>query len=215
MEKIRKVLSWLKGVVTKPISILWAVLIALAIGLAPIWYENTFNEPELVGRILAISTAAGGIISDNLEMEKNLKDKLIYTVYLTIANKREVPVSVLDYELKLHYKDGTIRECFPIYSKVKQVRLGFEGFDIVFDSEKASLLYKIQRQVTKDSSLSGIINFEFEGKQKMDFSYAEVLLIDSFGGSHWIRTPFEEYRPLSVLPFIIEGMKIEKHTSME
>ncbi len=196
LEKFQSLFSHFKS----PISYISAVLAGIAIGISPHIYANFTSSPKLNGRILLMATGV---------TQPPLDEKISHTLFLYIANERQTPVPVIDYELLLSYKDNTTKTCEPFYKKFTTLELGFDNYNCEFPSTNQYLLNNLNTLITPTKPISGFILFD-GGTIKKEIEKLSVLLIDGFGNKHKIETPEEEFRDFNLLPFLIKDMKINK-----
>lgn len=192
-------LAWLRF----SLSSLWAVIAGMAIGIAPLVYSNLISEPKLEGRIVAMTTGVG-YSSDNKSIISNTTTT--HTVFLSIANKKNIPVPIVDYSLELEYENGNKQIAEPIYVKSKSFTLGFDKFQIIIPSTEQHLLNKVNTLVTPQNPISGFISFAGESKPNgSKLKLATITLIDGFGNNHKIKTPVSSFRHPNLLTFLING----------
>lgn len=202
-----KTLLSLPGWLRFPLSSLWAVIAGMAIGIAPLVYSNFISEPKLEGRIITIATGEG-YSPDG----KPSTDATTHTVFLCIANKRNIPVPIIDYSLNLEYEDGSTQTSKPIYIKTKSFTLGFNEFEIVIPTTEQYLLNKVNALVTPQNPISGFISFIEDRKllRSSKLKVATITLIDGFGNSHKIKTLPSDFSPPNLLTFLINGCEFKK-----
>jgi hypothetical protein len=206
-KKYRTKDTWLIKIarlLSRPISTFSALLVGIAIGIAPIWYNNYLNEPKLFGRVITTIT---GNCGSTLASPNNPNQ--IHAVFLVIANKRNIPVPIVDYSLKYYFNNNQINICNPNYSKADTFKFSFNKFNIYIPTDHY-LLYKTDILITPDKPLSGYVIFNdyYISHINDKPTKIELILLDGFGNKHIIKINDKNNRPPELLPLFIKGMKI-------
>lgn len=188
---------------------IWAVLsplLAFLIGLAPLGYQWWAARPALRGRVVGLSL---GLTAPPPSVPK----ATVFTAFLYIANTKDVPVPVIDYEMRIFLGDGSARTLVPAYGLGHTLELGFDDAPdapevLVLPPSEASLLDRVRTAVTRDSALSGYVVFYGDSTlrrliPRVRLKSVEVTLIDGLGGKHLIRTRASEFRPPGVLRYFL------------
>lgn len=185
--------------------------------LAPTWFGNFLKQPELTGRVLCVYSSRDGMTVYNEDTsEKRNTQNNVHTVFLTIGNKKDIPVAIVDYLLMLNFADGSTDICYPFTmdSESKKLEFQFDTYEIVIADLNQNLLTKKKLIVTSDNPVTGFLQFSANKKvsSSTDIQSVTIILYDSYGEEYSIETNVADFRPPSILPRLIEGLKIIPHS---
>ncbi len=126
------------------IGIGWIISSILVGSLVGLWYSNYLSEPEIMGRVLVTTTSRSGLSKNVYDVLGNKRANVnVPKVFLTIRNKRKVPISIVDYLFVLNLIDGIKDTCYPFYGELKgPLGLSFEDYVIFIKNNSQNLLQK-------------------------------------------------------------------------
>ena len=186
-------------------------LIGVIVTSIPVGYQYIMSQPKLMGRIV---TVAYGQINDARISAAALKSM---TMYVYLANAREIPVSAVDYSLDINI-DGNWKRMKLLYNRFENIRLGFEkqgpfgeNSSLIVPSDNALLLHLLGKPIRRDEPIGGLLIFVTpENYDLLNISRIRLRVYDGFGNSHTIEQEAKIEHDPQVLLRLVPGIKIEK-----
>lgn len=134
------------------------------------------------------------------------------TAFLFIANSRDVPVPIVDYEMLVHYHHHQTERLRPLYIDSDTLSLSFlDSTEMIFPMDKQYLLRKTKTLITRENPLTGFVLFAYPTVEfDDDASDFEIQLIDGFGKTHSIYSSEAQLIPPGILQFLIDGYRFTR-----
>lgn len=174
-------------------------------GLAPSIFQSIMSRPKLRGAVVGISCGMFG----NLNEGRNLQ--AIFTVDLYIANDRNIPVPIFDYQMEVDYGDGYIL-LGAVYGPSLGVDLSnTDGSQTHISLEDDDLFNKTSHLVGQNNPLRGFAFFVGELSHHERFrslKKIKVTCFDGYGKKHRIITKAKDISPTGFVRRLASVKKI-------
>lgn len=189
--------------VEKIISLLVGVIIALIL----FFHNESLKKPELSGNIYFISALY------NIKYFHPAIPKDMFTVFLTVANERDIPVPVIAYTLEAKYEDGSVEQFYPMFrDKSKYVVINFQKAkaSLILPKKSQYLLNNLKTLVTRNHPLTGFICFGGDKKTEKPIKTFAVKLLDGYGNTYYINYKKSMINDLNAIKYLIKGSEIRQ-----
>lgn len=161
------------------------------------WYQYWLSQPSLKGRVVFVSAGTVGSASST-----------VVTVYLVLANNRQLPVTPIDYFLQTKV-GGVWSKAIPVnpIKATNGVELEFlagkfvaggRPYKLVFPEDDVMLAASINRPILPTQPRGGVLQFYGPERLKADFEARRVdafrvVVVDAFGEEHNVERTSDDF----------------------
>lgn len=191
--------------ITPLVSLLTAIL---SVG-GTLFYQYRTSQPKLEGNIVI---ATFGHLNDMRIVNKPMRT---VTLWVYIANSRDIPIGVIDYNLEVQI-NGLWKRMTALYQRIENFNLNFDKSSpfgsnktLVFQTDNNFIMHDMTIPITKLTPRGGLISFiSPESELIGDIEKLRLTVFDGFGGKHIIEREAKQIHDPNVIIRLAPDVKI-------